>query len=418
MKNQSEQSFDFTVVGGGLAGLLCALKLAQFTGNNGKKIALIAPADPSNDLRTTAMLMPTIAMLEELGLWKSLKPLSAPLSTMRLVDGSSRLIRSPVADFKAVEADLEAFGYNVPNADIVDLLNQELAENANIVRFHSLLRTGECRLDKVLLELDDETSITSKLVIAADGKHSKLREIAGITKREWSYPQTAIVLTFSHSLPHGGISAEFHTETGPFTQVPLPSRADVPNRSSLVWVVHPDDAEALQKKNLMELSDEIEVKLHSMFGKCRVENTPGSIPLNGMLASRFAQNRIALVGEAGHVFPPIGAQGFNLGARDILELIELLNGEKDPGTASILTAYHQKRQSDIRLRTIAVDVMNRSLLTDFLPVQALRAAGISALNTIPPLRKMAIQQGLGGRVELPSPTSIISRLARRKQVNR
>ena len=138
--------------------------------------------------------------------------------------------------------------------------------------------------------------------------------------RKWSYPQTALVLNFKHTRPHGGVSTEFHTETGPFTQVPLPATASAHHRSSLVWVINPQQVENLQNKSLAELSKIVETKLQSCFGAVSIEAAPQAFPLSGMTANRFAANRVALVGETGHFFPPIGAQGFNLSLRDISSL--------------------------------------------------------------------------------------------------
>jgi len=360
--------------------------------------------------------MPTVETLKALSLWGGIEPHTAPLKTMRLIDGSKRLVRSPVADFNANEIDLEAFGYNVPNALMIANMEKAIAENPSIVRFDGLLSESSISEDDVTLTLDSGEQLTSKLAVAADGRNSILRTSASIDVKEWSYPQTALVLTFGHTLPHNSVSAEFHTETGPFTQVPLPATSEHKNRSSLVWVVDPEDAETLINTDLADLSLQIEQKLQSSFGKCFVENKPGSIPMKGMTAKSFGANRVVLVGESGHVFPPIGAQGFNLGMRDVNDLCTCLHHSDDPGSHAVTLDYHRKRVSDVHLRTMGVDVMNRSLLTDFLPVQLARTVGISALKNVSSLRRFAMQQGLGNPARMKSPLDLISRLTRREKV--
>ncbi len=401
---------DIAVVGGGLIGLIAALKLSQSIRDQGLKIGLVAPKVTSQDPRTTAMLMPSIAVLEELGVWDTIKPATAPLKTMRLIDGSKRLVRAPVTDFRASEMDLDAFGYNVPNADMIGLLEEQIGEDQTITRHDALLEDALCETGQVTLKLNDGSVLETKLAVAAEGRNSILRESAEIDVKEWSYPQTALVLTFKHSLPHDYVSAEFHTETGPFTQVPLPSKPDAPNRSSLVWVVASSEADNFLNWNIRKLEQYIENKMQSCFGKVNIETPLSAIPLSGMTAKSFGGNGVALVGEAGHVFPPIGAQGFNLGLRDVCDLAESV-ASNDLSDGVLLSGYSRKRVADVALRTAGVDIMNRSLLTDFLPVQIARTVGISALGNVGWLRKLAMHGGLGNglRDALPSAASLMER---------
>ena len=409
-KASKSAEVDIVVVGGGLVGLIAALKLSLSTREKGLTLGLVAPKASSKDPRTTAMLMPSIEMLEELDVWDAIKDQTAALKTMRLIDGSNRLVRAPVTDFRASEMDLEAFGYNVPNADMATLLETKISEDASIVRFDARVETANCETGHVSIKLDDGSVVESKLAIAADGRNSILRESAGVDVKTWSYPQTALVLTFKHSLPHDHVSAEFHTETGPFTQVPLPARPDAPYRSSLVWVVAPDEVDSFLNWNIKKQEQYIEHKLQSCFGIVEIETEIHAIPLSGMTAKSFAQNGVALVGEAGHVFPPIGAQGFNLGLRDVYDLADVI-AQNDVQNDALLSSYTRKRMADVALRTAGVDVMNRSLLTDFLPVQIARTMGISALGNINWLRKLAMHGGLGRGLgsALPSPFRLMEK---------
>jgi 2-octaprenyl-6-methoxyphenol hydroxylase len=205
-----------------------------------------------------------------------------------------------------------------------------------------------------------------------------------------SYPQAALVLNFGHRSEHGFTSTEFHTETGPFTQVPLPG-----NRSSLVWVVKPETAKDLAALDDVTLSERVERQMQSMLGRVSVEPGRQIYPLSAASPGRFAQNRVALVGEAAHVFPPIGAQGLNLGIRDIDDLIGIVGENRgDPGAARVLAAYDSRRRPDILARSGAVNLLNMSLLSDMLPAQMARSAGLNVLGSFAPLRAFFMREGL------------------------
>ncbi len=397
-------------VGGGIVGLVAALRLSQVTAHKGERLAFIALQRPSTDPRTTAILAPSIARLKELGVWDDIEAESAPLKTMRLIDGSNRLLRAPVADFRSTELGQDQFGFNVPNAAMVDRLEKRIAADTNIDRFDALVDGIELEGGKAVLSLSNGQVLAAHTVVAADGRHSKLREAAGITTRQWRYPQTALVLSFTHTLDHEGISTEFHRKTGPFTQVPLPPKPGAPRRSSLVWVVDPGEVDDLMAADNAALARCIEQIMGSYLGKVTLEVRPQAIELSGMTANRFAAQGVALVGEAAHVFPPIGAQGFNLGLRDVMALAQALEDTPDlTHTERALTAYDSGRRSDVLTRTGGVDLLNRSLLSNFLPVQAARVAGLSALAHLSPLRKLAMKAGLGDSPLLPSPSSVVEK---------
>ena len=198
------------------------------------------------------------------------------------------------------------------------------------------------------------------------------------------------MLNFGHSREHGFISTEFHTETGPFTQVPLPG-----NRSSLVWVVKPETAEELAALDDAALSVRVEQKMQSMLGRVSVEPGRQVYPLSALMPARFAQDRIALVGEAAHVFPPIGAQGLNLGIRDVEDIVRTASEYRDdPGSPAALAAYDRRRRPDVLARSTAVNLLNVSLLSDMLPAQMARSAGLGVLGALAPLRAFFMREGM------------------------
>ena len=237
-------------------------------------------------------------------------------------------------------------------------------------------------------------------MIGADGRRSLCRAAAEIETNGSSYPQVALTFNLSHTRPHDDISTEFHTETGPFTLVPLPGR-----RSSLVCVVDDADAEHISELDDAALAYEIEQRSHSILGKIGIEPGRGEFPLAVQTARQFAANRIALIGEAAHAIPPIGAQGLNLGLRDAATIgelaVEACRSGGDPGSADVLSRYDAARRTDIKSRTLAVDLLNRSLLTDFLPVQGARGLGLYLIDRIGPLRRAVLREGVAPSASQP-----------------
>ena len=173
--------------------------------------------------------------------------------------------------------------------------------------------------------------------------------------------------------------------------VPLPGR-----RSSLVWLLDPDEAARVAALDDAGFARRVEAQTHSLLGAMRVEGPRGSVPMSGLSVARFGAKRMALIGEAAHVFPPIGAQGLNLGLRDVAALRDAVSDASDPGSDHVIADYDRSRQADVRLRTGAVDALNRTLLTDMLPADLLRGVGLLALSTIGPLRRLVMRQGLAG----------------------
>lgn len=376
--------FEIAIVGAGLAGSLAALALAD----SGRSVVLIAPAPGRPDGRTTALMDHSLDLVRRLGLWERIEPLAASLATMRIIDGTDRLLRAPTVTFHAAEVGLEAFGYNIPNAPFLALLEKEAATRPSLVRIIASLSQIETDAKRATLTLDDGRIVTADLVVGADGRKSAVRVAAGIDVHSWSYPQTAVVLNFAHQLPHQNISTEFHTPDGPFTQVPLPG-----SRSSLVWVQQPDAAAATLALSAEELSLAVERRMQSILGKVTVEGTAQSFPLSGMAARAFGKERTILIGEAAHAFPPIGAQGLNLSLRDIMAASALLS-DLTVIPADFGARYDRRRRTDVLTRTFSVDLLNRSLLSELLPVQLLRAAGLQALASVPLLRNLMMHEGL------------------------
>jgi 2-octaprenyl-6-methoxyphenol hydroxylase len=374
------------VAGTGPTGLIAAAALADL----GMPVTLVGPPASSEDRRTTALMTPALAQLDGIGVLEAIKPKTAPLTVMRIVDATKRLIRSPVVTFRAAEIGEDHFGLNMPNRDLNAALEAAVTSRPAIDCRREMVAGWVIGSDKVMARLSDGTAIEGALAVAADGRLSPAREAAGIHTSVRSYPQAAVVLNFGHSRSHGSVSTEFHTETGPFTQVPLPG-----NRSSLVWVVKPETAEELMALDDEALSMQVEEQMQSMLGRVSVEPGRQVYPLGATLPARFAQNRVALVGEAAHVFPPIGAQGLNLGIRDVRDLVATVaENRSDPGAENALAAYDRKRRPDVLARAGAVNLLNLSLLSDMLPAQLARSAGLGMIGGFAPIRALFMREGL------------------------
>lgn len=373
-------------MGTGPAGLIAALCLADAD----FAVTLVGPEASAADGRTTALMNPALGVLDRLDVLEQIAAGAAPLKVMRIVDATKRLIRSPVVTFRASEIGEERFGLNLPNNVLVPALAAAVHACPAIEWRKSLVASWRLDAGSAVAVLNDGAEIAAPLAIAADGRLSPAREAAGIATSMHSYPQAALVLNFGHRSEHAFTSTEFHTETGPFTQVPLPG-----NRSSLVWVVKPETAQELAALNDADLSIRVEEKMQSMLGRVSVEPGRQIYPLAAATPRRFAQNRVALIGEAAHVFPPIGAQGLNLGIRDAVDLVEIVSENRaDPGATEALAAYDAKRRPDILARSSAVNLLNRSLLSDLLPAQMVRGAGLGMLGALSPLRAFFMREGL------------------------
>ncbi len=385
----ASQNYHTAVVGGGPAGLAAAIALAQA----GVDTALIARRSPYADNRTTALLGGSVDFLQSLDVWRRCCDDAAALRTMRLVDDTRRLIRSPEVKFSSDEIGMEAFGYNIENRLLMIAMEARAAELPNLVRIDDeaeIIVPGE---SSIAITTKQGQTLTAALVAGADGRHSLCREAAGIGVKRRDLGQSALTLNVTHTRPHGNCSTEFHTESGPCVFVPLPGE-----RSSIVWVLKPDEAERLKSLDDKALAIAAEKQSHSILGKLTVAPGRHVFPLAIENPDHLAAKRIALVGEAAHVLPPIGAQGLNMGLRDAADLAEiardaLLTGT-DPGDDAVLQRYARARRADVFSRTFAVDMANRTLLSDFLPAQSLRAAGMHMLNSVGPLRRLAMREGL------------------------
>lgn len=393
---------DILISGGGIAGLTAA---AVF-GTAGFDVICVDPAPPITerdaqgaDMRSTAMLQPARAVLENAGVWDRLAAHAAPLQIMRVIDAGGDVAEPRVIrDFNAAEISEQPFGWNFPNW----LLRRELLERLKLlsnVDFRPGTGTTSLftRTASAKVGLTDGSRITTRLVIAADGRDSPMRQAAGIRVSTRRYGQKALAFAVTHPIPHEHVSTEVHRSGGPFTLVPLPDQGGVPS-SAIVWM--DDGAKTLERAEMAVPAFEAAMTKRSCYilGPLSLASPRNVWPIISQHADRLSGERIALIAEAAHVLPPIGAQGLNMSLQDLATLLQLAETHReDLGNAAMLEAYHNARYRDVHLRINGIDLLNRVSQASSPMARDLRAAGLDALYAMAPVRKLLMQMGLGVR---------------------
>lgn len=390
---------DIVIIGTGPVGLITAIAITSHTERN---ITLIGPKPSpdqiARDTRTTAFMQPSLQMLESCGLNSLITQNDAPLKHLRMIDDCGNLLRAPDCNFSASELGLDYFAQNIPNTTLLKTLIDKISTSAKI-HWHETEKVTSVTPHPTHIDIitNEGDKISALLCIGADGRNSISRAAANIETETWTYDQTAISCSFTHTLPHQAISTEIHRKTGPMTLIPLTEY-----HSSLVWSLKPDEAVEITKLNDEQFKDLLYKYSHAILGKITSAEKRVSFPISGLKVKSFAANRIALVGEAAHIVPPIGAQGMNLGLRDAAFLTELLqdvNLQED--ITEFEEAYNKARRSDVWSRTTTIDLLNKSLLLPYLPLKTIRTLGLNIINSMKPLRNYIMQQGLGGSDTLP-----------------
>jgi 2-octaprenyl-6-methoxyphenol hydroxylase len=386
------------VAGTGLTGLTAAIAFAKA----GFDVVCCGADERIAGGRTVAMLDRSVCYLDSLGLWDAIQTDAAPLRTLRIVEDKRAIFPPRPIEFKSTEIGLDAFGWNVENDRFADALAAEAKRTSGVERLGRAVAQYDFSGKWATARLDNGLRVAASLVIGADGRKSPAREWAGLQSRVHRYPQSALTAILAHRLPHNDVSTEFHTRSGPFTLVPLPARAQAPQRSSVVWLMSNEDARRREALPEPTLEREIERQARSILGAMRLEGPPGLYPIARQIVPRITSQRLALVGDAAHAFPPIGAQGLNLGLRDVKAIVacalEARMEGRDIGAEAVLRRYERERRTDIAMRTGFVHGLNQSLLTRFAPIDFARGAGLAALGSIGPLRRLVMREGVAPRL--------------------
>ena len=395
----SIDDIDILISGGGIAGLITA---AAF-GAEGFSVLCVDPAPPVTDegaagadLRSTAFLTPSVKLLEQIGLWERLAPHATALQVMRIVDaGGAEPTPRLTRDFDASEIGDQPFGWNLPNW----LLRREISarlEQLQTVRFQPGTGTAGvvARDEGAIVTLTDGRRVRARLLIGADGRDSPVRQALGIGVRTLRYGQKALAFAVTHDQPHHNVSTEVHRSGGPFTLVPLPDRDGKPS-SAIVWMENGRETARLAALPPAEFEAEVNARSAGVLGPLRVATRLTEWPIISQIADRFTGPRTALIAEAAHVLPPIGAQGLNMSLADLGALLDL--SKADPGSAASLARFERSRGPEAYARLLGIDALNRASQAQLRPLRDLRAAALGGLYGIAPMRRLMMKAGLGLR---------------------
>lgn len=390
---------DVLVVGGGLVGgtMACAL------GQAGARVVCLDREHPraalaaAYDGRASAVALGSKIMLDGIGLWPHVAPFAAPIMEIRVADGASPLFLH--YDYR--EVGESPLGWIVENRGIRRAQAARLPELPGVT-FLAPARaaTVERGPAGVTARLDDGRTVRARLVVAADGRGSPLREQAGIGLTRWDYGQVGIVCTVAHALEHRGVAQEHFLPAGPFAILPLPGR-----RSSIVWTERADLAPAIMAQDEAGFLAELKSRFGDFLGEIAVEGPRFAYPLSLQFADRYVDTRLALVGDAAHGMHPIAGQGMNMGLRDVAALAEIvvdrLRLGLDPGAPEALAAYQRWRRFDNALMLAVTDGLNRLFSNDIGPVRLARDLGLAAVDRMPAVKRLFMRHAMGLVGELP-----------------
>lgn len=392
---------DALIVGAGPVGLTAAVALAQA----GVRVAAVDRADPTSppvDGRTTAISAATQRLFSAIGVWPRLKRSACPITDIRVTDGDAPLFLH--FDHRAL--DEGPLGWIVDNA----ALRQALLARARALSGFSLhapveLATLERGAARVRATLADGLMIDAPLVIAADGRNSRLRREAGIRVTAWPYRQTAIACIATHEFPHRNIAHERFLPAGPFAILPMLDDAAGRRRSSIVWTDRSEAVPALLALPKEEFDAELAHRFGDFLGSVEVLGGRFAHPLGLLHAERYTAERLALAGDAAHAIHPVAGQGFNLGVGDVAALAEVLVEAHrlglDLGAPSVLADYQGARRVDALAMAMMTDTLVRLFRLRLPGVRLARDLGLAAVERLPPLKRFFMRQAMGISGDVP-----------------
>lgn len=397
----SREQTDIFISGGGIAGLTAGIALAR----HGFKIVLADPAPPAEtsaeaeaDLRSTAFLTPARDLLKDAGLWHQLIDAAMPLEALRVVNltGQPPEIATE-RTFEAADLKESAFGWNLPNWLTRKVLTQAAANTPNLdLRLGTGFATLLTREKEALISLSDGARLSARLALAADGRASPLRTAAGIDVSTTRYGQKALAFAVSHDLPHGNVSTELYDAGGAFVLVPLPDHAGRP-ASAVVWMQDGAEAQRLSSLDDTEFGRAATERSAAVLGALAPVTARRIWPVITQTAHRLTAERVALLAEAAHVMPPIGAQGLNTSLHDVRALVDLAaDAPETLGSATFLDRYAKRRARDVSARATVIDAYNRLCRSDAPPAQIMRSLGLKLVHDLTPVRRAVMRAGMGG----------------------
>ncbi len=393
---------DICVVGAGPVGAALACRLASAGVRTVviDRAALPPMEHPSFDGRAYAIAAGTRRLLEEGGVWDHLPFTPCPILDIRVSDGRVGRQASPLfLHFDHAEADQGPFGWMVEARSLRMALNAQMHAVPNLTVLAPAIAVADRTEDGVEVRVQGGPVIRCRLVVGAEGRHSPLREAAGIGVTRLPYKQAGIVAAIAHDKPHRGTALEHFLPAGPFAQLPMSATEEAPNVSAIVWTERAALAPRMMALDDAGFAREIVRRLGSHLGAVRPIGRRWLYPLSAMHAQRYVATRLALVGDSAHGIHPIAGQGLNLGLRDAIVLAESLiaacNAGADPGAPDLLAAYQSRRRPANLLMLATTHALDRLFSTDLGLVRAARDIGIASVNRLPPLRRAFMRQAMG-----------------------
>lgn len=401
--------YDVLIVGGGMVGAGMALALSALP----LRIAVIeavpfrSASQPSYDDRAIALAYGSSRILDAMGLWPMLADQVSPIKNIHVSDRG----HFGVTRISSEAEKVDALGYVIENRVMGAALSQVLPtlENVDLIcpAKVTVLESGdECAcLTIVTSDKSDseERRLKAKLVVAADGGNSAVREMAGIETRLWQYGQSAVIANVTPERPHNGTAFERFTDSGPVALLPN-AAADDPNRCSLVWTVRSDDEARVSALDDEAFLAELQQRFGYRLGRILKVGHRNAYPLSLVRAKENIKPRLALIGNAAHTLHPIAGQGYNLGLRDVAVLAQVIAeaqaDNEDIGLEKVLARYDQWRKWDHKKVIGFTDTLARLFSNPLPPVALARNVGLFVTDVVPPLKRVLTRQtmGLAGRL--------------------
>jgi 2-octaprenyl-6-methoxyphenol hydroxylase len=398
----TQQRLDLLIAGGGLPGLALAIALRQALGDT----FAVAVADPAfarqggGDPRASAIAASARHLLDTIGVWDALEAGAQPILDMTVTDSRLNDVLRPVyLSFAGEVAPGEPFAHMVENAPLIEALIAKARELGI-----PLIPQGVARFEKnaasIGVDLDSGATYSARLLVAADGARSRLREQAGIAKVAWTYQQSAIVTTVAHERDHAGRAQEHFLPAGPFAILPLRG-----NRASIVWTEETAEATRIVALPDAEFLAEFERRFGLELGDITLAGPRRVFPLGFMMARSFIAERLALIGDAAHVIHPIAGQGLNIGLRDAAALAEAIADAArlglDIGGATVLERYQRWRRFDTAAMGATTDGLNRLFSNTSGTLKLARDLGLGIVDRLPALKALFIREAAGLTGDLP-----------------
>lgn len=398
----SERSIDIVIAGAGYVGMAAAVAVKAARPHLSVSVVDAAPPGVwERDTRASAIAAAACRMLDQLGCWTEIAPEAQAMTEMIVTDSrAADPVRPVFLTFDGEVEPGEPFAHMVANV----VLNRALRRRARELGVDIVEGVAVQGFDVggtgVTVHLADGVTLEARLLVAADGVNSRLRDMAGIKTVKWEYGQSGIVCTVAHERPHDGRAEEHFLPAGPFAILPLKG-----NRSSIVWTEPTAAAERLVKEDELVFEMELEQRFGLKLGELRVEGRPRAWPLGLILARDFVKPRFALCGDAAHGIHPIAGQGLNLGFKDVAALAEVVveadRMGQDIGAVDVLERYQQWRRFDTFQMGVTTDVLNRLFSNDLAPLRTLRDVGLGIVDRLPKLKEFFIRQASGLSGETP-----------------